>query len=100
VIPDLEDENGAGEDFQQSVADAPEVLSTKVQSLRELEKEAKRTLPHPRDPDVDLSVLTSGLPPPEHAMEEDAVWDPQVVFVQAMGELEAVPSAASVSTTS
>eukprot|EP00762_Andalucia_godoyi_P005271 ANDGO_06766.mRNA.1 Intraflagellar transport protein 43 len=88
AIPDLDDESAADETAMQTVSDAPTVLSTKVQSLKELDREVRYFLPQPDDPDVDLGALVSTLAPAEHVFEDDAIWDPQAVFTEIISQMD------------
>lgn len=71
-IPDLDDTGGPDveEDITTKVADAPNVMSTKVQSLQELDRDAFFNLPSSAK-GIDLSCLFSCLAPTEKVDDPD-----------------------------
>ena len=71
-IPDLEDEE---ETISQQVAVAPEVKSSRVPTIAELDEEIDMALPSTTEIGVDLSVLQQFLIPQEQLVEEDVPWD-------------------------
>lgn len=71
-IPDLEDEE---EQLTLTVAQAPSLKSSRVQTIRELDEEIDMALPSTSEIGVDLSVLQSFLTPQQQVLEEDVPWN-------------------------
>ena len=71
-IPDLEDEE---EQLTLTVAQAPSLKSSRVQTIQELDEEIDMTLPSTSEIGVDLSVLQSFLTPQQQVLEEDVPWN-------------------------
>lgn len=71
-IPDLEDEE---ENISQQIAVAPEVKSSRVPTIADLDEEIDMALPSTTEIGVDLSVLQQFLIPQEQLVEEDVPWD-------------------------
>eukprot|EP00818_Percolomonas_sp_WS_P006933 CAMPEP_0117447548 /NCGR_PEP_ID=MMETSP0759-20121206/6934_1 /TAXON_ID=63605 /ORGANISM="Percolomonas cosmopolitus, Strain WS" /LENGTH=192 /DNA_ID=CAMNT_0005239891 /DNA_START=111 /DNA_END=689 /DNA_ORIENTATION=- len=72
VIPSLKDE--ADEKLQREIADAPDVVTSQVQGLGELDSQLFTLPTNKTDAHIDLSVLTSVLSVPEQILEEDLPW--------------------------
>ncbi|KAG9417190.1 hypothetical protein AC1031_001579 [Aphanomyces cochlioides] len=70
-IPDLEEEEREP-DITTQIADAPRNTARMVQSLKELERDVKYSLPATSG--VDLQILTSFLIPQKAVLEEDEEW--------------------------
>ncbi|CAK4646169.1 hypothetical protein LEN26_015760 [Aphanomyces euteiches] len=70
-IPDLEEEEREP-DITTQIADAPRNTARVVQSLKELERDVKYSLPATSG--VDLQILTSFLIPQKAVLEEDEEW--------------------------
>ncbi|KAF0771068.1 hypothetical protein AaE_002488 [Aphanomyces astaci] len=71
-IPDLEEEEREP-DITTQIADAPRNTTRVVQSLKELERDVKYSLPTTAG--VDLQILTSFLCPQKAVQEDDDAWD-------------------------
>ncbi|KAF0715423.1 Aste57867_3373 [Aphanomyces stellatus] len=71
-IPDLEEEEREP-DITMQIADAPRNTTRVVQSLKELERDVKYSLPPTTG--VDLQILTSFLAPQKAVLEDDDSWD-------------------------
>ncbi|ETV96766.1 hypothetical protein H310_10074 [Aphanomyces invadans] len=71
-IPDLEEEEREP-DITTQIADAPRNTTRVVQSLKELERDVKYSLPTTAG--VDLTILTSFLCPQKAVQEDDDAWD-------------------------
>ena len=72
IIPDLEDEQ---EDMARQVAAAPNLQSSRVQSIKELDEAIDMALPAAGEIGVDLGVLQSYLTPQEQVREDDTPWE-------------------------
>eukprot|EP00735_Rhodelphis_limneticus_P012156 TRINITY_DN5358_c0_g1::TRINITY_DN5358_c0_g1_i1::g.24223::m.24223 TRINITY_DN5358_c0_g1::TRINITY_DN5358_c0_g1_i1::g.24223 ORF type:complete len:223 (-),score=67.88,sp/A8HYP5/IFT43_CHLRE/31.60/3e-22,IFT43/PF15305.1/1.3e-26,Herpes_LMP2/PF07415.6/10 TRINITY_DN5358_c0_g1_i1:107-775(-) len=86
-IPSLEDDQE--DDFNRQVADAPRVRNTRVQSLRELDKDIKFSLPASGEAEIDLTILSAVLTPQEKIVEDDQVWEFDQVLQDVSYELQA-----------
>jgi hypothetical protein len=85
IIPDLEDEQ---EDMARQVAAAPNLASSRVQNIKELDEAIDMTLPAAGEIGVDLGVLQSFLTPQEHVREEDVPWDVDKELAALASQLE------------
>lgn len=86
LIPDL-DEEGEEEDITMQVAAAPRNMARRLQSIQQLDKDIKYTVPSTGD--LDLSLLTACLVPPSMAAEDDAPWDFDTLLQQVTQEFTA-----------
>ncbi|TMW59662.1 hypothetical protein Poli38472_004731 [Pythium oligandrum] len=73
-IPDLEEEERE-QDITMQIADAPKNTTRSVQSLKELDRDIKFSLPTTVAFGVDLSLLTSCLCPEKAVIESDETWN-------------------------
>lgn len=83
-IPDLDDV--ADDDITRTVAEAPQVRDTRVQSLRELDHEI--AFKSGGEEGVDLSLLTAVLLPQEQVVEHDTPWNHDALYARIAGEFE------------
>lgn len=74
VVPDLEEEDGRGEDITKQVAEAPRNTGRKVQTLTELDSEVRFQI-RGAPVGVDVGLLTSLLVPAEGVAEVDEPWE-------------------------
>lgn len=85
-IPDLEEP--AGEDITTQVAEAPNVRTTRVQNLQDLDKEIMFSLPSNVGDGIDLSILTMALSPQESLTETDSHWEVDQMFGDIASEVQ------------
>ncbi len=74
VIPEMDAEIIAGDDFQAVVAEPPK-LEQNMANLRELEKDLALNVPSITQDGVDISLLTSVIRPIADLIETDMSWD-------------------------
>jgi len=92
-IPDVGDEGGEVDDITTKIADAPNVMTNKVQSMQELDHELMFQLPTAAD-GVDLTCLTKFLVPQEKVLELDAQWDFDILFTEVSSIMQEEDEAA------
>ncbi|KAA0171781.1 hypothetical protein FNF28_00417 [Cafeteria roenbergensis] len=90
VIPDL-DEPAAEADLTSQVAKAPKGPTRRVQTLGELNTQARLTSHAAAglSTDADLALLTASLSDPSQVREKDEVWDPDRVLQEVAQQLAA-----------
>jgi len=76
------------EELVTTVADAPRHLPM-MQTIKELDKHIKFSLPSVVEAGVDMSVLTAVLNPYEQVVEKDITWEFDSLFVKISAELQA-----------
>jgi len=77
-IPELEVEGE--EDITFQVAEAPRARNNRMQTMAELDSDQQFNLPSNTDNEVDLSLLTMVLCSSEQVVEDDAIWDTEILF--------------------
>ena len=84
-IPELEAEGD--EDITFQVAEAPRARNNRMQTMAELDNDQQFNLPSNTDNEVDLSLLTMVLCSSEQVVEDDNVWEPEILFTDVASEL-------------
>jgi len=76
------------EELVTTVAEAPRHLPM-MQTIKELDKHIKFSLPSVVETGVDISILTTVLNPYEQVVEKDITWEFDSLFVKISAELQA-----------
>jgi len=84
-IPELEAEGE--EDITFQVAEAPRARNNRMQTMAELDNDQQFNLPSNTDHEVDLSLLTMVLCSSEQVVEDDNIWEPEILFTDVASEL-------------
>lgn len=85
-IPDLEEEPREA-DLTSAVAEAPNVRSTRIQALQDLDQQILFQLPSAMGDGIDLSLLTSALSPQLNVAEPDQLWEFDQMFADVSSEM-------------
>jgi len=86
-IQDLEAEEK--EDLSNKVAEAPNVMSNRLQGFSELDSQYGNALPNISADGIDLSLLRSIIVPQEKVGEQDIQWEFEGVFSDLSSEMQA-----------